>query len=738
MLARTRLLTVMGAGGVGKTRLALEAAARLAPRYPEGVFCCDLTPIAEPGLVPGSLAAAFGLTPEAGTAALRDRLSGARALLVADNCEHLREAAAAAIADLLVAAPGLSILATSRERLRLPAETAWTLPSLTPDDGLELLATRTAARAPGFRIGAGNLGALEEICRRVDGLPLALELAAARLAILAPEEVARLLHDTLGLLTGGEGVPRHRTMRKALEWSVRLLELQACDDLWQLSVFPARFTLDGAAAVLDAPATEALERLAALSDASLLVSEPASPEAQFRLLEPVRQFAAERLTQSGRTEAMRRHAQHVLSVSEWVGRNVFGVRRQSEALDSFELHLSDIRQAVEWSLLHEPPWAAQIMGWTGFVWEVTYRVREAVGLMRRSERHAGSAVDRARLLVRLGSILDRLLDDDAVQDAFRRALEAARQADDPRELGFALAFVANNPGPGDEPLKLIAEALSIADREGDRLLELFARFLHAQVHGDLGHEEECRVELEKSRAIAQELGEEFLLSQIFASLISGCLRDGNNSTARRYLRMALKGAGEHPDWATTGALVYMSAALAARSGRPEAGLRLVGAIKRWQSETGLSVYQHHRASKDYDAMSTARAAVTAVKAEAALQAGEAMKRAEAIALARSLVEERPERPDDHLTRRELEIARLVASGLSNKEIAARLHRSVRTVEGHVERVLRKLELRSRVGIGTWAIERGLLRARCLDSATVRSADWARLRCTLLKLIQKSV
>jgi predicted ATPase/DNA-binding CsgD family transcriptional regulator len=708
VLPSTRLLTLMGAGGVGKTRLALEAAERLAPRYPEGVFYCDLTPIAEPDLVPGSLAAAFGLPPDAGPAALRERFTGSSALLVADNCEHVREAAAAAIADLLAAAPRLSVLATSRERLRLPAEMAWTLRSLTPDDSLELLLTRTVARAPDFRIGADNRGALEEICRRVDGLPLALELAAARLAMLAPEEVAHLLDDALGLLTGGEGVPRHRTMRKALEWSVRLLEPRACDDLWQLSVFPARFTLAGAAAVLDAPATEALERLAALRDASLLVSEPASPKAQFRLLEPVRQFAAERLTASGRTEARRLHAQHVLSMSEWIGRNVFGMRRQTEVLAAFELHLPDIRQAVEWSLVHEPPWAAQIMGWSGFAWEMTYRVREAAELMRRCEPVAGSARDRARLLVRLGSILDRLLDDEAEPGVFRKALQAAREAGDPRELGFALAFTANSMPPEDEPLELIAEALAVADREGDRLLELFVRFLNAQILESLGHIAESRVEMENTRAIAHELEDEFLLSQASASLISMCLFQGDNSAARRYLRTALKGAGEHPDWATTGALVYMSAALAARSGRPEAALRLVGAIKRWQSETGLSVYEHHRLSKHYDALSIARAAVPVTKAVAALRAGEAMKRAEAIALARSLVEERPEHPDDRLTRRELEIARLVASGLSNKEIAARLHLSVRTVEGHVERVLKKLDLRSRVGIGTWAIERGLL------------------------------
>jgi predicted ATPase/DNA-binding CsgD family transcriptional regulator len=707
LLASTRLLTLMGVGGVGKTRLALEAAERLAARYPDGVFVCELAPVAEPEQVAGALTAAFGLPPEAGAGALRERLAGSVALLVADNCEHVREAAASAIAELLGTTEGISVLATSRERLRLPAETTWMLPPLTPDDSLALLVVRTAARAPRFRVGADDRAVLEEICRRLDGLPLAIELAAARLAMLAPAEVSRLLDNAMRLLTGGEGVPRHRTMREALEWSARLLEPHTQNDLWQLSVFPGAFTLAGAAAVLDAPEAETLDRLAKLLDVSLLVSESRGPEARFRLLEPVRQFAAEGLDAAGQAGPRRRHAEHVLAVSEWIGRNLFGERRQAQALDAFRLHLPDIRQAVVWSLEHEPPRAAQILGWTGFAWEITYRVREAATLMRRCEPFAGSALDRARLLVRLGSILRRLIDK-ASGDVWRRSLEAAHEAGDPRELGFALAYVASGMALEEEPQKLIAEALSIADREGDRLLKAFVRILDQPVLSRMGLEAEARASLEDARAIGQELGDDWVVAQSSTNLIGACLWQGDNSAARRYLRPALKTVAEHPDWANAGALVWMSAVLAARTGRAAESMHLLGAIKRWQRETGLRPWEYHRLYWEYDVISVARAALPARVAEAALQAGEALKQEEAIALARSVVEKEPVRPDDRLTKRELEIVRLVASGLSNKEIAARLHRSVRTVEGHVERVLRKLDLRSRVGIGTWAIERGLL------------------------------
>jgi predicted ATPase/DNA-binding CsgD family transcriptional regulator len=706
LLAGTRLLTLMGAGGVGKTRLALEAAKRLEARYPDGVFVCELAPVAEPEQVRGALTAAFGLPPEAEAGALRERLAGSVVLLVVDNCEHVHEAAASAIAELLGTADGLSVLATSRERLRLPAETAWMLPPLTPDDSLALLMVRTAARAPRFRVGADDRAVLEEICRRLDGIPLAIELAAARLAILAPAEVSRLLDNAMKLLTGGEGVPRHRTMREALEWSARLLEPQTQNDLWQLSVFPDAFTLAGAAAVLDAPAAETLDRLARLLDVSLLVSEPTDPEARFRLLEPVRQFAAEGLEAAGQAGPRRRHAEHVLAMSEWIGRNLFGERRQAQALDAFRLHLPDIRQAVVWSLEHEPPWAARILGWTGFAWEITYRVREAATLMWRCEPFAGTALDRARLLVRLGSIMQRL--HRASGDVWRRSLEAAREAGDPRELGFALAYVASIMAPEEEPQKLIAEALSIADREGDRLLKAFVRALEAPMLSRMGLEAEARASLEDAREIAQELGDDWLVAQSSTNLIDACLWQGDNSSARRYLRPALRTAAEHPDWANAGALVWMSAALAARTGRAAESMHLLGAIKRWQRETGLRPWEYHRLYWDYDVLSVARAALPKRVADAALQAGEALKQEEAIALAQSVVEKQPERPDDRLTKRELEIVRLVGSGLSNKEIAARLHRSVRTVEGHVERVLRKLDLRSRVQIVTWAAERGLL------------------------------
>jgi non-specific serine/threonine protein kinase len=708
LLGGTRLLTLMGAGGVGKTRIAIEAAERLASRYPGGIFVCELASVAQPDQVAGALMVAVGLPPEAGAEALQERLTGSSALLVADNCEHVREAAAPAIADLLRISPGLSVLATSRERLRLEAETVWMLPPLTPDDSLTLLAIRTAARAPHFRVGGANREILQEICRRLDGLPLAIELAAARMAMLTPAEVSRLLDDALKLLTGGEGVPRHRTMRDALEWSARLLEPQARNDLCQLSVFPSGFTLSGAAAVLEAPAAQVLDRLATLVDASLLVTEPVDPEARFKLLEPVRQFAAEGLEASGPGGATRRHAEHALEVSEWIGRNLFGVRRQAEALVAFRLHHADIRQAVSWSLEHEPAWAARIMGWTGFAWEMTYRVGEAVTLMLRCEPVAGSALDRARLLVRLGSILARLRDG-ACSDVWRRSLEAARDADDPRELGFALAYTATVMSPKEEPQKLIAEALAIADREGDRLLKAVVQVLEAAVSAKIGRYAESRASLEDAMAVGYEISDEWIVTQSSANLIGICLLQGDNTAARRYLRPALKTVGEHPDWAMAGALVWMSAVLAVRSNRPTEAAQLLGATMRWQRETGLRPWEYHRLGREYDVLSVARAALPAREVDTALRAGEALKQEDAILLALSVADREPERPSDQLTKRQLEIARLVALGFSNKEIAARLHLSVRTVEGHVDRSLAKLDLRSRVQIATWVAERGLLR-----------------------------
>jgi len=706
LLGDGRLVTVMGAGGAGKTRLALEAASRIATRFTAGVFTCELAPIADPTLVEAAVGAALGFPPEVRGdlgALTRQHLGEDTALLVVDNCEHVRAQIASTLRMIIKAAPGLRVLATSRERLRVAGETAWMLPSLSPDEALELLVARAAALDATFSVGSNNRAALTEICARLDGLPLALELVAPRLALLPAAQVAQMLDDALGVLGGGEGPARHRTMRAALDWSAELLSPAARDDLWRLAVFPASFTLDAAATVFDAPAVEALDRLAALRDTSLLVADTAAAAARFRLLEPVRQYAVEHLAGApDEDDVRRRHALHVLRSAEWIGARLLGTPEQAAALKAFVDLLPDLRQAVAWSLEAEPAWAARIVGHTGWAWEITSRLREGEALERIALDAAMAAEDRARLLNRLQSLLARRGDAEA-QSIGIAVMAAARAAGGRRELATALCF-ATWYRPPDAAAKL-DEVAAIAAETGDELLKSLEPFFRAHQCAGTGDFGAARGYLEAATAGVRALGDRWLTTVTTNNLIDACLELGDNQAARRHLRSILPSVLDHPDWAAAPVLLSHTARLASRTGRPVDALRLLGVHRRLNEEIGAGQWAG-------DAAEIERAAGAELHGRSDVQKhvseGARMSLADALALARAVVEEPAQRPDRRLSRRELEVAVLIGRDLSNREIAGKLHLSVRTVEDHVGHVLNKLDLRSRVAVATWAAEHSLL------------------------------
>ncbi len=333
-LAETRLLTVTGVGGAGKTRLALEAARRVLGRFPDGVWLVDFVPVQDPALVPEAVTAALGLL--AGEPSATDLLCGyladRRVLLILDNCEHVLPGVRALVTAVLGRCPNSAVLATSREVLGVAGEMVWTAPALslprpTPtgakdlagSDAAALFTERAATSLPGFAVSDANAAAVARICHRLDGLPLALELAAARMRVLGAQQLADRLDDrfkTLGALPGGSD-SRRRTLRATMEWSWALLALPERTALAQLSVFPASFDLDAAEAVAGGEETDALDVLARLVDTSLLVVDRHAAGVRYRLLETVRQFAAEQLERSGATsEARRRHLEHFVGRCE--------------------------------------------------------------------------------------------------------------------------------------------------------------------------------------------------------------------------------------------------------------------------------------------------------------------------------------------------------------------------------------------------------------------------------------
>ncbi|WP_170141159.1 AfsR/SARP family transcriptional regulator [Allonocardiopsis opalescens] len=342
LLPEARLVTLTGPGGAGKTRLSVEAATRLAAERPEtvpdGVWFVELAPLGDGDSLPQAVAAVFGRhgsphpfdigKPEADPLVpLIGELAQRRLLLVLDNCEHLIDAAARLAERLLAACPGLRVLATSREGLGVPGEIRYAVPAMElPPDGADaaaaagyasvrLFADRAASARPGFAVDDGNVASVVRICRELDGQPLAIELAAARVAILTPDQIADRLHDRFALLTGGSrtALPRHQTLRGVVDWSWELLDKPERALLRRLSAFPAGAAIDGVERVCAAdelPAADVLDTVAALVDKSLVTVVETSDGSgralsRYRLLETVRAYGAEQLDAAGETERVR-------------------------------------------------------------------------------------------------------------------------------------------------------------------------------------------------------------------------------------------------------------------------------------------------------------------------------------------------------------------------------------------------------------------------------------------------
>jgi predicted ATPase len=369
LLGTTRLLTLTGAGGCGKTRLALHAAAELRAGFPDGLYLVELAPLADPALVVGAVASVLGLRDAPGQPML-DRLlrfvGDKRLLLVLDNCEHLVDACARLADAVLRGTPAAHVLATSRELLRVGGEVSWRVPSLpspatdavsarSVDDypAVRLFADRAAAVVPAFRLTDDNAPAVVRICQRLDGMPLALELAAARVRVLTVEEIAGRLDDRFRLLTGGDrtALPRQRTLRALVDWSYELLSTDEQVLFRRLAVFAGGWTLASAEAVCaddDLGAEAILDALTSLVDRSLAFADGRGREERYRFPETVREYALERLADSSDAEPVReRHAAHMAAVAEDVEPDLTGPRAPA-GLDRLELELENLRAAMHW------------------------------------------------------------------------------------------------------------------------------------------------------------------------------------------------------------------------------------------------------------------------------------------------------------------------------------------------------------------------------------------------------
>lgn len=357
LVCHHRLVTLTGVGGIGKTRLAVQVVSQLAGRFGIDTWWVDLAPLTDPGLVVVTTARALGRGDQPGRsmlATLTQFIAEHRMLIVLDNCEHLLDGCAALAAELLGACPELTILATSREPLGVAGEVIWRTPPLSvSDDAVELLAQRARLARPEFALTPDNTGTVAEICRRLDGVPLAIELAAARVRALSLDEIADGLQDRFRLLTGGArtAVARQQTLQASVDWSYALLSEPERVLLRRLAVFRGGFDLDAARAVAGdaaAPHHQILDELTLLVDKSLVVADATGTAMRYRLLETVRQYAREKLAESGEaTRVCTRHRDYYLDLA--AGFDIPGCHDRPQRTKAALTEINNLRAAITWS-----------------------------------------------------------------------------------------------------------------------------------------------------------------------------------------------------------------------------------------------------------------------------------------------------------------------------------------------------------------------------------------------------
>jgi predicted ATPase/class 3 adenylate cyclase len=518
LLGSARLLTLAGIGGTGKTRLALAAgtAAAAGPSFPDGVFLVEFAALSDPSLVIAQSLAALGVladSPDAdggGADHLCRYLAPRRLLLVLDNCEHLLDAVAALAQAVVERCPDVTVLTTSREPLGLPAEQVWRVPPLSPPDAVALLGERAQAADPGFRVDQGNAEALARIAHRLDGLPLALELAAARLRVLSSEQVAERLDDRFRLLTGGArtALPRHRTLRAAIDWSWDMLGPGERAVLRRLAVCAGTFNLEAAEAIAaddstpgvtpgpgtlgatpgpgEVAADDVLDLISDLADKSLVAVEPVAlqpgpGEARYRLSETVRHYAADRLAEAGEAVATRdRHRDFFVAVGRRESSRPYS--RSASWFGRLAADRDNFRAALEWCFASGATLSAlRLAGAIGELWIGEGRLDEANTWLERALAEASDAPlrTRGRVLCELAYVREERGELDAALAALGEASALFDAVSDPEgrlRVAMMKSIVVLKQGDIETAERLSHEGLSLAESLGTASGTAWCRF----------------------------------------------------------------------------------------------------------------------------------------------------------------------------------------------------------------------------------------------------------------------
>ncbi|SPF07264.1 LuxR C-terminal-related transcriptional regulator [Streptomyces sp. MA5143a] len=756
LLGVGRLLTLTGVGGVGKTRLALGAAEASRKAFPDGVWVVDLGAVEDPSAVTVTAAGALRV-PDCGSGPVLGQLTGhlarRRALIVLDNCEHLIDACAELAKALLSACPEVRILATSRQTLRVTGEHVFTVPPLSvPDDALELLRDRTTALRPDFRITGANRAQAIRLCTDLDGLPLAIELAASRLRTLTVEQTVDRLADRFALLTGGcrTALPRQRTLRGMIEWSYEL-----CTPverlLWRrLSVFAGGFALEAAEQVCAGDglaAHEVLDLLDRLVAQSVVLTCECEGMPRYRLLQTMREYGRARLTESGEEQhLLRRHRDFFLALAECTAARWFGPG-QEEALIRLRMDHANLQLALEYGCAARPAAPEPVRAGSANPEQdkpengapdpadIQAALRLATALRfhwcangflgegrRQFDRLLAAAPEptpvRARALWAAAWVATHQGDAATADRWLDEAEELGERLDAPSVRPYVLGFrgaSAAFQGRMAEALPLYERALAAHEEAGEGPGGLFWLLQMAITQGHLG---DPRAEENSRHAVAVAEGQEERLYRSYAMRALGHVvwARGDGDEGMALARAALEILRGFNDHAGTGRVLELFAWITASRGDHGRAAQLLGAAHALSRDNGTCLDSMLGAQRVRCEEAIIAALGPDGYAKALADGGRHDSPAEAIALALDTTDAGQDAPvttadagqdaqvttaPSPLSRRELEVATLVAKGMTNRQAASVLSLSPRTVDRHVENILAKLGFNCRAQIAAW-------------------------------------
>lgn len=752
LLSTTRLLTLTGPGGVGKTRLALEVAAAAQDRVPDGVWWVDLAPLCDAELLAHEVAAALGL-PDAPTArsrkaSIREYLRDKDLLLLLDNCEHLVLACAELVAHLLPFCPGLHVLATSREALGVGGETVWpvpplslpcldgvlTLEALSHSEAGKLFLERALAIHPNLELTATTVQSMAQICCQLDGIPLAIELAAARVQVISVAQIAARLDDRFRLLRGGSrlDLPHHQTLEATLDWSYDLLTLPEQELFERLAVFVAGFHLEAAEAVTGdrvrstgraaGQAEETLDLLSQLVRKSLVGMKEGEP-ARYWMLETIRQYALARLQASGGLNpARQRHLAYYVQLARSAEQGLMGAE-QVYWLRLLALEHDNLRAALAWS---QESAAGEdglrlATALAAFWFRVGYLSEGSNWLERALAAWQEPGLVRIHALYQAGRLAQQRGDYEQALTLAGQSLALSRQLADRRGMARAQALVgwiSHWQGERDAAARLLRDALALARDVGDE--RTIARTL--LYLGDLwlrrGKHEQAASLLQEGLEIYQRTGDGWSTAWAIAALGDVARRQGDRRRAAAHFQLSLSLYRELDSKTEIPYLLEGLALIAAEEGHWIQAAHLWGAASAGRD----SIHAHLPPSYQADfapILTRVRTALGEAAFAAAWAEGRALTLDQALALAavepfpgaRAVTAEPSARPvtaQPHgLTPREVEVLHLVANGLTDAQIAEKLVISPRTVGKHLQSIYSKLYLAGRSAATRWAIEHHL-------------------------------